>query len=80
MKLDLEGETERTVCSHILVVPAYFSLRKVFFLYFCQSLLPMCHLLPFWLCSWKGMGPFGPSVAKSIAGFHAESSLSAQLI
>ena len=80
MKLDLEGETERTVCSRLPVVPAYFSLWKVSFLYFRQSLFPVCHLLPFWLCKWKGMGLFGPSVAKSIAGLYAESSLSAQFI
>lgn len=80
MKLDMEGETERTVCSHIPVVPAYFSLWKVFFLYFCQSLFPMGHLLPFWLCKWKGMGPFGPSVAKSIASLHAENSIGTQFI
>lgn len=69
MKLEMKGETERTVCSHMPTVPAYFSLRKVSSLYFSQSLFLMGHLLPFWLCRWKGMGPFDPSVAKSITVF-----------
>lgn len=66
--LDLEGETERTVCSHVQVVPVFFSLWKVFFLYFCPSLLPVCHLQV------GRYEVFRAGCIESIAGLCAESS------